>query len=213
MSNPKTNAETVLDTVRRALAKADTAAAVLAAGEPIPDLIIDIETARDALDDDIAAEAESIDRSRSNKLRADRSALGDLLSDAEYLERRIDEKHKGMLKAETEATMNAKRTSALKKQAEAQAALADIAEPLKAVVSGVLRYQRVTAEIEGLNNELRRAGHHEFCVRPPLHAVTRPEENLGELFEFVRVGKFLPNQVGPNLIEVADRLKTVKAGK
>ncbi|MBP1859776.1 hypothetical protein [Rhizobium herbae] len=213
MTNSKTNAETILDTVRRALAKAVTADAILAAGEPIPDLIIEIETARDALDDDIAAEAESIDRSRSNKLRAERSALGDLLSDAEYLERRIDEKHKGVLKAETDAAMRAKQTSALKKQAQAQAALAALAEPLRAVVSGVTDYQCLAAEIDGLNNELRGSDRHELCVRPPLHAVAKPNEALGEIFDFVRVGKFNSRHGEPNLIDIADRLKTLKAGK
>jgi len=214
MTAPKINAETVLDTVRRALAKAATAETVLSAGEPIPGLIIDIEAARDVLDDEIAAEAESIDRTRANKLRAERSTLGDLLTDAEYLERRIDEKHKAMLKSETEAAMKARHASALAKQAEAKAIVVKLAAPLQQVVSAVAAYQALEGEIRAINHQLRAGDRNDLCVRPPLHSVTREGELLGGLFDFVQGGRLLmPGESGPNLLVIAERLKAEGAGK
>ncbi|MBM3091131.1 hypothetical protein GFB56_09910 [Ensifer sp. T173] len=213
MVTPKTGAEGTLDRVRRELAKANTASEVLSAGKALPDLIAEIEGLREALDDEIAAEAESIDRTRASKLRAEKAMLGDLLNDAEYLERRIDEKHKVMLKNETEAAMSAKRASAAAKQLEAQAVLLEVSAPLQAVVDGLLQYQRLAAEIEALNNQLRAGNHHELCIRPPLHVVTKPDENLAEIFDFMRAGRFMAGQTGPNLLEVTRRLKSTAAGK
>lgn len=214
MTITKEKAETILDQARRALSQASGASAVLAAGQAIPALIIEIETARDGLDDDIAAEAEAIDRARANALRAERSALGDLQTDAEYLERRIEEKHKALLKTETDAAMMDLRASALEKQAQAKAVVMELAGPLQTVVSAVEAYEALAQEISAINNQLRAAERNELCVRPPLHSVTERDENLGVVFDFLQSGRLtMPGVGGPNLLEVAARLKREAAGK
>ncbi|MCF3642964.1 hypothetical protein LXM94_23660 [Rhizobium sp. TRM95111] len=213
MTDQKNHAETTVDRIRRDLAKADTAAAVLAAGAAIPDLIAAIEVSSDALDDALAAEAESVDRTRANELRAERAALSDLLTDAEYLGRRIEEKHRALLRDETEAAMRSRQASAMAKQAAAQMVLAKLSDPLRAVVAGVTEYQCLAAEIEALNNELRAGDRHELCVRSPLHALTRPNEDLGGIFGLVRGGKLAAAQGGSDLLEIAARAAAKVAGK
>jgi len=214
MTNTKAKFEAVLDAARRALAAATSAPAILAAGNDLPALIADIDAACDTIDDDIAKEAESIDRKRANTLRADRAALADLVTDAEYLQRRIDEKHKAMLKSETEAAMQARHASALVKQAEAKAIVVKLAAPLQQVVSAVAAYQALDAEMRAINDQLRAGDRNDLCVRPPLHSVTREGERLGGLFDFAQGGRLLmPGDSGPNLLAVAERLKAEGAGK
>ncbi|WP_075289882.1 hypothetical protein [Pararhizobium arenae] len=212
--SPKAKAEDTLDRVRRALAAADTAASVMACGEDIPALIGDIELAREKFDDDIAAEAESIDRTRANALRSERSALSDLLTDAEYLQRRIEEKHRAMLKSETDAEMKSLAAAAAAKQAEAKALVIKLAGPLKQVVDAAAAYQALADEITDINAKLRNADRNELCVRPPLHSVTVRDENLGAAFGFLYSGRLtVPGVDGPNLLEIADRLKREAAQK
>ena len=214
MTNTKAKFEAVLDAARRALAAATSAPAILAAGNDLPTLITDIDAACDTIDDDIAKEAESIDRKRANNLRADRAALADLVTDAEYLQRRIDEKHKVMLKSETEVAMQARHKSALAKQAEAKAILVKLATPLQQVVKAVADFQALDGEIRSLNDQLRAGDHNDLCVRPPLHSVMREGERLGGLFDFFQGGRMLmPGDTGPNLLVIAERLKAEGAGK
>lgn len=214
MESTRTKSETVLDQVRRALAGADTAAAVLAAGAVVPDLIGQIEAARDALDDEIAAEAESIDRTRTNALRAERTALGDLLTDAEYLERRIDDKHKAMVKAESDASMTALQASALAKQAEAKAIVIKLAAPLRQIMDGAAAFEAATKEIAAINAQLRTGDRNELVVRPPLHSVAIGDEQLGGLFDFLQAGRLRPpGSTAPSALEIANRLKHEASGK
>jgi hypothetical protein len=174
----------------------------------------EIEATQDALFDAVSAEAESVDRSRANQLRAERSALSDLLTDAECLQRRIDERHKAMLKAELSAAMTAKRDDAVRFQAAAQAIVVEMAAPLQTLVVAAEEYAGLAARIQALNNELRAADHNEMCIRPPLHAVTGRDENLAYVFDFLHDGRLLASGVGgPNLLEVAARMRTFLSKK
>lgn len=214
MTNPKAKFEAVLDAARRALAAATSAPAILAAGNDLPTLITDIDAACDTIDDNIALEAESIDRKRANTLRADRAALADLVTDAEYLQRRIEEKHKAMLKSETEAAMQARHASALAKQAEAKAVLVKLAAPLQKIIDAATAYQALEKEIQAINHILRAGDRNDLCVAPPLRSVIRENERPGDVLGFLQGGRLLmPGDSGPNLLVIAERLQAEVAGK
>lgn len=212
MTKPKFDVDGILDRIRRELSAANTAQQVLDAGKALPDLIGEIETAMGEIDDDIASEAESIDRSRATELRADKDKFSTLLTDAEFLARRINERHKSALKNETDGAMNARRASAMAKQAEAYALVREMEAPMQAVVAGAVRYQRLQDEIRDLNNELRHADYHELCAPPLWRGIAQPGDEFGHIFGFLkRAGDTHDGAVA--FFKAIDRLKAAATQK
>jgi DNA repair exonuclease SbcCD ATPase subunit len=161
MASVKDKVETALDEIRKVLASAGSAAAVLAAGERIKPLLLDIEGNCEALEDQIAEEAESLDRTRSKKLRAELTALRDLMTDAEYLDRRIGERHASLLLQEQDAVAKEK-AAAVNALAHEQRLLArDMAATLQRLHDQIGLYKSTrdkwSSTVNFIRNELKRA--------------------------------------------------------
>jgi hypothetical protein len=173
--------EARLNHARQSLAEANTAKDFAAIGEYISPIIGDIDAACERLTDAIADEAASIDRGKANALRAERSTLRDLLSDAESLQEIISARHEDLQKSETDAQMLKLQEDARKIRDEATKLIVGLQKPLQQLVDLAEKTTAFGNDISSINNKLRAADRNELCVHGPLNTATTQGHQLTDL--------------------------------
>lgn len=178
---PSQEIESRLNQARKALATATTAKDLSAVGASISTIIGEIDAACDQLTSAIAEEAASIDRSKANRLRAERSVMSDLLTDAEMLERLVSEQCSLLQKAETDAELFRLQGAAEKHRDEAISLILALQKPIRQLVDLAEKTTALGSDISSINNKLRAADRNELCVHGPLNAARTQGHQLAEL--------------------------------
>jgi hypothetical protein len=182
---PSQQIENRLNEARQALAAAKAANDFAAVGANISTIIGEIDAASDHLTNAIADEAVSIDRSKANALRAERSTMSDLLTDAEMLDRLVSERQAMMRKAETDAEMLKLQEDAETIREEATKLILALRNPLQQLIDSAEKTSVLGSDISGINNKLRAADRNELCVHGALHAASSQGHPLTELSDIL----------------------------
>lgn len=182
---PSQRIEDRLNQARQKLAAAKTAKDLAALGLSISTIIDEIDAASDQLTNAIAEEAASIDRSKANALRVERSTMSDLLTDAEMLDRLVSEQQAALQKAETDAEMRKLQEDAENIRDEGTRLILALRTPLQQLVDFAEKTSAFSNDIAGINNKLRSADRNELCVHGPLHAVSVQGHQLPELSDIL----------------------------
>lgn len=205
---PEESFEQRLDKLRREIAKATTSASLAEIRKQNVEVFSQVDEAIETLDDEIAIEADNVDRSRTNDLRAKKSALCDILTDAENLRRRLDELHKQALASENEASAMVLSEQAKKKRLEALTLLASLVGPLEAIVAASHKFEELKRVVDANNKALEDMGRAELKSAKLFEGLGIPGESIEHIFNFVRSERFDPPSVVSNsLLSVARRAK------
>lgn len=197
-----------LDKLRREIAKATTSASLAEIRKQNVEVFSQVDEAIETLDDEIAIEADNVDRSRTNDLRAKKSALCDILTDAENLRRRLDELLKQALASENEASAMVLSKEAKKKRVEALTLLASLIGPLEAIVAASHKFAELKKAVDGNNKLLEDMGRAELKSAKFFEGLGIPGESIEHIFNFVRSEFFDPPSAAHNsLLSVARRAK------
>lgn len=146
-----------LDKCRRDLQGATNAAAIRAVTDSVQTIVNDIDDLVDGIADEIRQEADNIDRSRTKELFAQKVTMQQLLTEAEGLRAKAEEKEQAALRQEEDAAAKAKAAELKMLLQEQRRLILDMAKASLVLLEQVDRYAAV--QNEGLKiRDLLRTG-------------------------------------------------------
>lgn len=202
------SARSILARCRTDLADQKVPAVILGAVEALQGLQRDLSSGMGALTDSIRQRALDTDETARNALKAERQALGDLLSDAEDLEEAARELYERRLVEERDD--QAVEVAKICKQAaiEQRDILIEAGPLLQKLVALAGRYQAAKQTLDKGNQQLRGLSRHDLVEPGALSGMRAGDEPIGAPFQFLADGGLFPRRASTTtILDIVDRLK------
>ncbi len=153
--SPSEQIDSRLDKSRRDLLASTSSTAVSAVIEGVQGIISDIDDIHDAIDDEIRQEADNIDRTRTKELFAQKATIQQLLTEAEGLRAKANEKLDAARRSEEDAAARVLAEEGTTLAAEQRELIHEIAGLMSELVGELDRFKANKSRLASIFNSVR----------------------------------------------------------